>query len=468
MDMLLRHGLHFAISIVLARLLSPDDFGTIALLYMFTGIASIFLEGGFSSALIQRQDITHIDESTVFWLNLSIGTLFAIGLWSIASPLATFYGRSELEPLAGLMALNILVSTIGSIHSTLLTKKLDFRTQMKTSSISSVLSGGVAITMAWQGAGLWALAAHAFTATLITTILLWWINPWRPLLKFSMASVHKLFLVGGYLLASGLLGVLVDRMHTLIIGKFYGVRELGYYNRADGTKQLPLGLLTGIISRVALPIFSAAADDKEQLRRGVKQSVQMAMLINIPIMFGLFAVSKPLVLVLFGESWRPAVPILQVLCLAGIFWPLHILNLNALIAQGHSSLFFRLEIGKRILGIALLIAGAYNGVMGIAWSQVVFGVVAFFINAYYTKRYLNYGAFDQIMDFLPAFVLALFCFGGGLFPLINFLDERILVSIFCGILTASIFALSAWFIKLPGVLEIKRLINFRGKINDVR
>jgi O-antigen/teichoic acid export membrane protein len=236
--------------------------------------------------------------------------------------------------------------------------------------------------------------------------MLWAFNTWRPVHELSLTSARRLFGFGSYLLMSGLLDVAYNRIYTLLIGKLYGVRELGFYNRADSTKQMPVGVLTGILSRVALPIFSTASGDKEKLRRGMRHALRGMMLINVPMMLGLMATAEPLVHTLFGEQWLSSVPPLQVLALAGLLWPLHVINLNVLMAQGHSRLFFKLEVVKKLVGTVLLLIGAACGVMGIAWSQVVFGVVAFGINAHYTRIHLNYSAWQQIQDFLPALLIS--------------------------------------------------------------
>jgi teichuronic acid exporter len=405
-DIFLRQGLQFIISIVLARLLTPEEFGTIALLYLFVGLASAFVDSGFSAALIQRQDITHTDESTVFWFNLGMGAAMAAGLWLLAPWIADFFSQPILVPLTYVLAMNLFVSALGAIHGTLLTKRLDFKTPMKIGAIATTVSGVLGIFMAWQGYGVWTLAVQTFASTILTTALLWTFNTWRPAITFSFASARRLFAFGGYLLMAGLLDAAYNRIYTLLIGKFYGVRELGFYNRADGTKQLPVGVLTSILSRVAFPVFSSAADDKEKLKRGVRHALRGMMLINVPMMLGVMATAEPLMHTLFGAQWLPAVPILQVLCLGSVLWPLHVINLNVLTAQGHSHLFFRLEVLKKLLGTVLLIIGTAYGVMGIAWSQVVFGVLAFVINAHYTRIHIGYGAWQQIADFLPALILS--------------------------------------------------------------
>lgn len=405
-DILLRQGLQFAVTIALARLLTPEEFGTIALLSLFTAIAGVLIDGGLSTALIQRQDVSHADESTTFWLNLGVGALVATGLWLLAPAIAAFFDQPILVPLMIPMSLTVFVGALGAIHGTLLTKRLDFRTQLWAGATATMLSGLVGVTMAWKGFGAWALATQALVATATNTVLLWALHSWRPTATFSVASIRRLAGFGAYLLLANLLDVAYGRLYILLLGRMYGVRELGFYNRADSTKQLAVGTLTSILSRVALPMLSAASDEA-QLRRGLRLAIRGTMLVNVPMMLGLAAVSEPLVLTLFGAKWLPAVRILQVCSLAGLLWPLHVINVSAMLAAGQSRLILRLQLVKAVLGIGLLVAGSLHGVLGIAWSQVAFGALAFLINARYAGRILGYGPAAQVRDFLPAVALAL-------------------------------------------------------------
>lgn len=403
----MRQGLQFAVAIVLARLLSPEEFGTVALLYLFTGIAFALVEGGFSSALVQQPEGTHTDESTVFWINLVMGGLMTLLLWMIAPWIAGFYKIPVLAPLARVLALTVLIDALGSVHRAVIGKKLEFKTFMKISASATVISASLAIMMALKGYGLWALAAQMVATSVITTTLLWYFSGWRPKWEFSFDSAKKLFGFGSFLMLAGLLDVAYTRIYTLLIGKLYGVRDLGFYSRADNTKQIPVDILSNTLGSATFPIFSSAANDIEKLRRGMQLSVRGAMLINIPMMLGLLVTSTHVITVLFGEKWLPSVSILQILCLVGLLWPLHVLNLNVLKALGHSKLFFRLEVIKKIIGVVLLLLGVPYGMHGIAWSQVIFGVVSFWINAFYTQRFLRYGFFNQIKDFLPILIVSL-------------------------------------------------------------
>jgi len=404
LDVVLRQGVQFGVTIVLARLLSPTEFGTFGLLLLFTGIATVFVDGGFSAALIQRQDVDQTDESTVFWFNLFGGVVAALGLCALAPTIAAFYGRPILVPLLVVMAVNVLLSALGAIHSSLLSKQMDFRTQMKVGFVAVVVSGVISVWMAWQGYGVWALAAQAVVMTGVSTALLWLFSRWRPTREFSGDSVRKLFGFGGYHFASTLMDMAYSRLYTVLIGKFHGVRDVGYYTNADTTQQMPSGVLIKVLSRVAFPMFSSTSHDAIKLRRGMQLGIRGMMLINIPMMFGMTAVASPLVRVLFGAQWLPSVPILRVLCLSGVLLPLHVLNLNCLMAQGHSCLMFRLELTKKLIGVVLLGGGAYFGVMGIAWAMVIFSVVGLAINAHYTKRFLDYGVGEQVRDILPILI----------------------------------------------------------------
>ncbi|MDR7097743.1 O-antigen/teichoic acid export membrane protein [Lysobacter niabensis] len=391
---------------MLARLLAPSDFGLIAMLSLFIGLASVLMDGGFSAALIQRREIDEADKSTVFWFNLCTGGLLTLALFAAAPIIARIFDRPALVPLTRAMAFLCLLSSTGAIHSTLLIRDLNFRTQAKAGAIAALVSAGVAIILASRGYGVWALVAQALLMAAALSALLWALNPWRPSLTFNLASLRKLLGFGGYHLGSSLLEMAYSRLYTLFVGRSFGASELGYYANADNTRMIPGNFLAGVISRVALPMFSAAAQEPLTLRRGMQLSIRGMMLINAPVMLGLAVLAEPVITVLFGRQWLPAVPIFRVLCLAGVLYPLNAINLHALMAQGHAGLMFRLEVTKKMLGIAFLVVGAWYGVMGVAWSQVAFSIVALCINAHYSAKLLDFGAFSQFREFAPSTIAA--------------------------------------------------------------
>jgi teichuronic acid exporter len=405
-DILSRQGVQFITTLVLARLLAPADFGVVAMLAVFMGVSFVLMDGGFSAALIQHRDIDHTDESTVFWCNLAIGALLTMGLIVLAPFIANFYEVPVLAPLARLMSLACLLASVGAIHSTLLTRDLDFRTQAKAGAIAALSSGAIAIAMASRGYGSWALVAQAVVMAGVMSSMLWWLSPWRPKLVFSSASLRKLLGFGGYHLGSTLLEVVYLKLYTLLVGRLFGARELGYYSNADNSRMIPANFLGSLISRVALPMFSSAASERTTLRRGIQLSIRGMMLINAPLMLTMAALAHPIVELLFGHQWLPASPILRILCFAGLLYPLHSINLHALMAQGHARLMFRLELVKKTIGVALLLFGSMFGVTGIAWSQVVFSCLMLGINTRYTKRWLDFGAIAQLREATPPLLAA--------------------------------------------------------------
>lgn len=405
-DIMLRQGLQFATTMVLARLLTPADFGVVAMLALFIGVAGVLADAGFSAALIQRQDVDHVDESTVFWCNLGIAVVLATIIWLAAPMIVRFYGVPVLAPLSRVMAVMVVASSLGAIHFALLTKKLDFRTQAKAGGIAALVSAVVAITMALQGFGVWALAAQSVSMSVATTALLWLLHRWRPGWRFSVRSMRKLAGFGGYHLGSMLMEIAYGRLYTLLIGRLFGAGPLGQYTNADNTRQIPGTFLGGVVARVALPMFAQANHDPSVLRRGMQLSIRGMMLINAPVMLFMAALGEPMIEVLFGRQWLPAASIFQVLCLAGVLYPLHMINLHALMAQGHARLMFRLEVIKKVLGVALLLIGAWYGVMGIAWSQVAFSIVALAMNTHYSAKLLGFGVFPQLRESAPSIIAA--------------------------------------------------------------
>jgi O-antigen/teichoic acid export membrane protein len=405
-DTFSRQGIQFVISVVLARLLAPAEFGLIAMLSVFIGVAATFADAGFSSALIQGRHPTQEELSSVFYFNLAMGLAITLVLALAAPWIAAFYHSPALAPLACLMALNILVSSFGSVHTALLTRDLDFRTQVRISVFATAISGLLGIGLAWRGWGVWSLAFQSLLSTFLSTCLLWRFRPWRPSWAFSLRALRRLFRFGSYLFASSLLDTFYVRFSSLLIGKWYTPADLGYFSRADSMRNVPVNALSDVVSRVAFPLFSTKGDDPEALRRGVRKAILGAMTINLPAMLGICAVARPLVLALLGAKWLPCVPYLQVLSLAGAIWPLHVINLSVLKAQGRSDLFFRLEIIKKAMGFTATIIACKISIMAAAYAVLFTGIVSLCLNSYYTGVYLGYPLSRQLRDLMPSVAAA--------------------------------------------------------------
>ena len=399
-------GIQVVISIILARLLLPEQFGLIAMLTIFMAVAQTFVVSGFGLALIQKQDANHLDECSIFYFNILVGLLVAGILFLSAPWIAVFYQTPLLTPLTRILSLNLIINAFGIVHTTLLTKQIDFKTQMKISMVATILSGSIGVTMAYHGYGVWSLVAQSIGINLFRTILLWLFLPWRPYWIFSLDSLRSMFSFGSKLLFSGLLDTIYNNLYLVVIGKMFSAADLGYYTRAEQTQQLPVNNLSSTVGRVTFPVFSSMQDDKSRLKRGTRKALSTLAMVNFPLMIGLAVVAKSLVLVLLTEKWLPCVPYLQLLCIAGLLYPLHAINLNVLIAQGRSDLFFRLEICKKAMITAAICLTWRWGISALIYGQIATSVIAYYMNSYYTGKLLSYPVVEQLKDILPTLGLA--------------------------------------------------------------
>jgi O-antigen/teichoic acid export membrane protein len=332
--------------------------------------------------------------------------------------------------------------------------------------IATVISGTIGVTMALYGFGVWSLVAQSLSSNLFRTALLWLFNTWRPSMVFSFVSLRGMFAFGSRLLASGLLDTVFQNIYLVVIGKLFSPMALGFYSRAKGLQQLPVDNISGIVSRVTFTVFSSVQDDKPRLKHGVRKALTMLVMINFPMMVGLAIVAKPLVLVLLTEKWAPCIPYLQLLCVVGMLYPVHVINLNVLIAQGRSDLFFRLEILKKIL-IVIAIAVTYRwGIIAMIYGQIVTSCLGYFLNAYYTGKMLDYPITEQIQDLIPSLALA-GIMGLGVYALkyahianqLALLSAQIMTGIVLYVGICYIFRISS-FIEIIEMIKSK-LFNFR-------
>lgn len=398
LDLALRQGLQFFVSVVLARLLTPADFGVIAIVAFFTSLSGIFIQGGFATALIQRVDSTHEEQTAIFWLGLALSAVMASVLYVSGDVIARFYNQSLLAPLMIVAGVQIILSALGSVHSALLARDLRFDLTMVSGILSSVISGVVGLATAFAGLGIWALAAQTCAAALISTISLWVFLPWRPALYFRLSVLKPLLGFGTWISLSGVLEIIYTQGSALLVGKMYGVQDLGFYNRAASTQQLPAMTLYSVIGRITLPLFAARIDEPEAVRRGLRTAIGLVMLVNVPAMIGISLLADPIVTTLFGYKWKAAAPILSILAIGGLLYPMHALNLQALLAHGGSARFFRIEVSKKFIGAGFVLVGTFYGVEGLAWAQVALSVVAFHLNAAPMGQLVGYGTTAQIRD----------------------------------------------------------------------
>lgn len=405
-DSFANQGVQFVVGIILARILSPREFGLIGMLTIFIAISQSFIESGFSSALIRKKDCTQTDYSTIFYFNLGIGVFFYCILFISAGAISSFFKEPQLEMLLQVLGLGLILNAFGIIQRTILTKNINFKLQTKVSLVASIGSGSIAIAMAILNYGVWSLVALTLTRFGLTSLFLWIWAKWKPLLVFSKKSFNELFAFGSKLLVSGLIDTTYRNIYYLIIGKYFSAIELGYYTRADQFKALPSQNLTGIISRVSYPILSSIQDDIPKLKAAYQKIIRSTMFVTFILMLGMAAVAKPMILTLIGEKWLPAVIYLQMLCFVGMFYPLHALNLNMLQVQGRSDLFLKLEIIKKILAIPTIIIGILFGIKIMILGMMVNTMIAYYLNSYWSGKMLGYSFFQQVKDILPSLAVA--------------------------------------------------------------
>lgn len=455
----------FLVGIILARLLTPAEFGLIGMLAIFISVSETFINSGFTNALIRKNDATETDYSTVFYFNLAAGiTLFLILLFS-APLIGRFFNEPQLIPIVRVLAIGLIISSLTIIQRTTLTKRIDFKLQAKISLISGILSGIIAIAMAYKGFGVWSLVVKTLSAQAITSLLLWLWNRWRPTLVFSRKSFKELFSFGSKLLASGLIDTLYQNMYYVIIGKFFSPADLGFFTRAKGFVDLPSTNLDAVMTRVTYPVLSQMQDDKVKLKAGYKRMIKSIMFISSVLLIGMAAISEPMIITLIGEPWRKAILYLQIISFIGMLYPLHALNLNMLQVLGRSDLFLRLEIIKKIISIPAIVIGVLISIEAMLIGMCFNSLIAYFINSYWSGKFINYPMREQVIDILPGLGIALLMgvgvyFAGLLLPF-SYLIRLIIQLALGAILTIGISEL----LKPEAYVELKRIaIDTIGKI----
>ena len=405
-DNVAQYGVTFIVSIVLARLLSPDDYGLIGLIAIFTAVCNTLINAGFTTALIRKKDATDEDYSTVFIVNLGM-SLLLYGIIFFCSPLiADFFQREELVWLTRVSSLGMIIGALSLVQQTRLTKRIDFKSQTKITILASISSGIIGILLALMKFGVWALVAQTLSSQLIKTVLLWLVNKWIPQLNFSKKSFHELFGFGWKLMVSGVIDTVWKELNQFVVGKFYSPATLGQYTRAKHFSQLLSSNLTSVVQRVTYPVLSNIQDDKQRLINAYRRIIKTTMFVTAISMFFLGAISEPLLFCLIGPKWHEAATYLPLICVVGSTYPLHAINLNMLQVQGRSDLFLGLEIIKKIIAIGPLLIGAFVGIFPMLWASVIVNIIAYFMNSYYTGKLLGYSSWMQIKDVAPSYGIA--------------------------------------------------------------
>lgn len=449
-----RLGVTFVVSIILARLLSPEEYGLIGILTIFIAIFNAIVDSGFTNALIRKQDATDTDYSTVFYTNLVLSVVLATLLFFCAKPISVFFERPELVSLTKVMSSIVIINALSIVQRVRTTKAIDFKTQTKITLISSIGSGVIGIAMAYMGYGVWSLVGQQISNQLLTTLLFWFYNKWMPKLIFSWASFKEMWAFGSKLLASGLIDTAWKEVYQIVIGKCYSPATLGLYTRAKQFADLCSSNLTSVVQRVSYPVLSSIQDDRVRLKGAYQKVIKTTMLPTFVLMLGMAACAEPMIRVLIGEQWLECVPMLQIICIYGMLFPLHALNLNMLQVQGRSDLFLKLEIIKKIIAIGPLLLGIFVDIYWMLGMSVITSIISYYLNAYYSGPFLNYSIKEQVKDILPSFGVAV-AMTVPVFVM-SFIPLNPFILLPLQIVTGAIIIISICeAIKLPEYIELK-------------
>lgn len=450
-------GVQFVIMIVMARLLTPYDYGIIGMLAIFIAVAQSLIDSGFSQALIRKQDRTDVDNNTVFYFNIVVSALLYLILYVSAPFVADFYDTPQLCSVMRVVCLGIVFNSFAVVQRALLTIRIDFKTQAKAALTAAAISGIVGIVMAWHGLGIWSLVVQQLLNLGVNTGLLWLLSKWRPRLVYSWLSFHELFAFGSKLLASGLLDTVYRNIYPIVIGKLFSASSLGHYTRAHQFSEFPSSNVTGIIQRVTYPVLCEIQNDDVRLANIYRKFLKLSAFVIFPLMAGLAAVAEPFVNIMLGSQWGFCGQLLQVICFSMMWYPVHSINLNLLQVKGRSDLFLRLEVIKKILGVAVLCVTAPFGLMVMCYGQIFSSLVSLVINTYYTGKLINVGFVRQMRDLLPTTILCLIMF--TLILLVNHFIGNDVVELCTGIVVGVVFySLSSRVFKFSELDELLSLI----------
>ena len=373
---------------------------------VFLAVAQSLMNSGFKQALIRFKDARQVDFNTAFYANLSLGVFSYLLLFLAAPLIADFYDETRLTLLIRVAGLNIIVHAFEIVQSAVLSRELNFKAQLQATLPAGIISGLVAVAMAYSGMGVWALIFQILLSSFLVTVFLWKIQGWRPSLSFSKKSLKSMYSFGYKLFISGLLNTIFFNLYIIVIAKLFAVSIAGHYFFAKKIKDIVNSQLVSSIQTVTYPALSSIQDDDIRLKIGYRKVIQVTTFVLFPSMFFLAALARPLFMVLLPEKWLPAVPYLQLMCLAGVMFPLHTINLNILQVKGRSDFFLYLEIIKKILTVIILYISYRYGVTGILIGQIIGSVLAYIPNSYFSAKLINYSTWEQVADVLPSLVLS--------------------------------------------------------------
>lgn len=457
-DQFSNQGIQFIIAILIARILSPEDYGVIAIVMIFTGLAATLVYSGFSEAIVQRKEISRETCSSVFFFNITMSVLLYAVLYFFAPFIASFFSMPLLQPILRVLGIIIIINAFSVIHVSLLNRAIDFKKQALVNLGGVAVSGTVGLFLAYNDFGVWALVGQSLARSIVISIAYWVAHTWRPLLHYARRDLADLWGYSSKLLASGLLNGIFNNLQTFVIGKFYTATDLGFYSQGRRFPSFIAPNLTTIVQRVTFPALATIQEDTPRLRAAYRRVVMAVVFVIFPIMLILAAVAHPFVMVLLTEKWLPAVPFLQVICFAMLLWPLHAVNVNISMVKGRSDIFLRVEIIKKVMGITLLMIALPLGVLAIALSEMIHSFACFFFNAKYNGDLIDYPFSMQVKDIVPAFAISLIAaacaWGVGMLPVLS----PLLMLLTQTMIGLSVYLILCRFFRLSAYTEVRNIL----------
>lgn len=404
---ILTQVIHFCFGVFIARILTPQDYGLVGMILVFTSLAQVFVDSGFSNALIRKKDRTEIDYSTAFYFNIGVGFLGYLVIFIAAPFIANFYNEPLLEQLTKVVGINIFINSLAVVQYAQFSINVDFKTTAKVSTIAILISSSLGLWMAYSGFGVWTIVWQSVVSRIVSVVLLWFLSKWRPHLEFSWSSFREMWSFGYKLTLSYLLDILYRNIYQLIIGKLFSAKDLGNYTRAQQFANLPSSTFTSVLGGVTYPILSSIQDDDARLASVYRKYLRLSAFIVFPLMVGLSALAEPLIIYILTEKWRASIILLQIICFNMMWYPIHAINLNLLQVKGRSDLFLKLEIIKKIIGVTILCITVPIGLVAMCIGGIFSSILCLVVNTHYTGKLINVGFGLQMRDLLPTLLLSL-------------------------------------------------------------
>ena len=454
------YGLQFIVGIIMARLLSPSDYGITALPAVFLVVAEVFINGGFGTAMVRKPELTEKDISTAFIYSISVGLLCYLILYLSAPFIAIFYNTPVLTPLIRVTALSFLWGPLVTPQTIILQRRLDFKTPARITIITKIIGAIIGICLAYMGYGLWSLVIMNVVSSFLSFVQTWFAVKWIPKKKWSRDSFNYLWGYGNKLILSSLLEKIYQNIIPIVLGKYFSTYDLGLYSRAKGYASLPAVQGTSIVQRVVFPTLSKQQDDIKALERNYRKMLKVTAFVIFPVMVLLSALARPLIIVMLTEKWEECVVLLQIICFSSLWYPIHVINLTLLQVKGRSDLFLKLEVIKKIIGICAIVLTLPFGLVVFCAAQIVNSIISLIINTRYTGKILSIGFIEQMKDLLPTLSLSMLCF--VIISIINVFIESNYLQIVVGIIIGTcIYVGGALIFKFSELSDVKYMINFK-------